>query len=269
MMRWRWRSRVVPWNHGRVSAEKPGKARYLEIEEWLRGQCVSLPAGSSLPTEIELAERFGVSRMTARRAFQRLTQLGLIERRRGAGSFVLPPPLHREESVLHSFTQDMSARGLTPSSKILRAEVGAAPASAAALGLSPADWVVSIERVRYADGVAVALERTALPGEFARVLDADLEHGSLHQALADLGREMGRATGYVTARLASTEEARLLDLTVPAALLVESRLITDRAGRPMESTETAYVGSRWVIDTGSFVAAVPADVRPAGLGARG
>lgn len=234
--------------------ETRGRARYLEIEEWLRAQCASLPAGSSLPTETEVAERFQVSRMTARQAFQRLAQLSLIERRRGAGSFVLPPPLHREEKILHSFTQDMLARGLTPTSRIIRAEVGASPAAAAALGMSPAQWVVTIERVRYADGVAVAIERTALPGEFAPVLDADLEQGSLHQALAGLGRQMGRASGYVTARLATTEEARLLDLAAPAALLVETRLITDLSGRPVESTESAYVGSRWVMDTGSFVA---------------
>lgn len=231
----------------------PRKARYLEIEEWLRTQCAARPAGSILPTELDLAEMFEVSRMTARQAFQRLAQQGLIERRRGAGSFVLPPPLHREESVLHSFTQDMIARGLTPSSKLLRAEVGTAPDAAATLGLSPTAWVVMIERVRYADGVAIALEKTALPGEFASVLDADLEQGSLHRALASLGRRLGRATGYVTARLASAEEARELDLVVPATLLVETRLITDLAGRPAESTQSAYVGSRWVIDTGSFV----------------
>ncbi len=249
---------VAAWNHGVVTAGNQGKARYLEIEEWLRVQCSSLPTGSLLPTENELAERFGVSRMTARQAYQRLAQLGLIERRRGAGSFVLPPPLHREEAVLRSFTQDMRARGLTPSSKVIRAEVGTSPAAATALGLSPTQWVVSIERVRYADGVAVALERTALPGEFAPVLEADLEHGSLHQALAGLGRELGRASGYVTARLATPQETSLLELTEPAALLVETRLITDRTGRPVESTESAYVGARWVLDTGSFVAPVTA-----------
>jgi GntR family transcriptional regulator len=234
------------------------RARYRDIEDWLRRQCASLPPGSPLPTELELAERFEVSRMTARHAFQELAQQGLIERRRGAGSFVLPAALHRQESVLHSFTEDMRSRGLEPSSRLLRAEVGAAPAQAAALGLPPSAWIVMIERVRCADGVAVALESAALPGEFAPVLQADLEHGSLHQALADLGRQMGRATGFVTARLATTEEARLLGLEVPAALLVENRLITDVSGRPVESTQTAYVASRWAIDTGSFVAAMPA-----------
>lgn len=248
---------------GAVSAEKAGTARYTEIEEWLRRLCATRPPGSGLPSEVEVAEQFGVSRMTARKAFQNLVHAGLIARRKGAGSFVLPAPLHRPEGVLRSFTQDMVARGLTPSSRLVRGDVGAAPEAAAALGLRPADWVVTIERVRYADDVAVALERTVLPGDFAPVLQADLEQGSLHRALADLGRQMGRASGYVTARLATNDEAHLLGVELPAALLVESRTITDTTGRIIENTQSAYVGSRWVIDTGSFVAPVtPSQTEP-------
>jgi len=121
------------------------------------------------------------------------------------------------------------------------------------LGLSPESWVVRVDRVRCANGIPIALEKAVLLGEAEPVLKFDLERGSLQAALASLGRRLGRATGYVTARLASVEEAQLLDLSMPAALLVETRLITDVNGRPVESTETAYVGSRWVIDTGAFV----------------
>lgn len=240
-----------------MATEPGGPTRYVEIEDWLRRLCMTQAAGTPLPSEMETAERFGVSRMTARKAFQNLAHQGLIERRKGSGSFVLPAPLHRNEGVLRSFTQDMLDRGLTPTSKLLRADVGTAPEAAAALGLSPAEWVVTIERIRYADGTAVALEKTTLPGEFAPVLQADLERGSLHRALANLGRVLGRARGYVTARLATPEEATLLDIPAPAALLVETRTITDDTGRTIENTQSAYVGSRWVIDTGSFVAPVP------------
>ena len=74
---------------------------------------------------------------------------------------------------------------------------------------------------------------------------------------------MGRASGYVTARLATNDEAHLLGVELPAALLVESRTITDTTGRIIENTQSAYVGSRWVIDTGSFVAPVtPSQTEP-------
>ncbi|QIK73167.1 GntR family transcriptional regulator [Propioniciclava coleopterorum] len=228
-------------------------ARYKEIESWLRAKCQSSAPGTLLPPELELAEQFQVSRMTARQAVQNLAQEGLIERRRGVGSFVAAQPLHRADAVLYSFTQDMTRRGLRPTSKVLAAAVGTAPAEAEALGLPSTAWVVRIDRIRYANDLPVARERVTLPGDYAGVLEYDLAAGSLHAALADMGRVMARASGYVMARLATGEDAKLLDLELPATLLVETRLITDVEGRPVERTETSYVGSRWVIDTGSYV----------------
>jgi GntR family transcriptional regulator len=243
------------WNTEPVSKDTQAKRdpRYREIEAWLREKCGRLPVGALLPSEMELAARFEVSRMTARHAVQMLVQEGLVDRRRGAGSFVAAPPLHRLESTLRSFTQDMVLRGLVPSSRILRAEIGTDPVAAGRLVLPPDSWVVRIDRIRMASGVPVAIERAVLPGAFADVLSSDLATGSLHAALATMGRRMGRATGYVTARLATSEEAGLLGLKPPVPLLVESRLITDTSGRPVESTETVYVASRWVIDTGSYI----------------
>lgn len=235
----------------------PGPARYRVIEAWLRERCATLPAGSLLPAESELAERFQVSRMTARQALQNLAAEGLIERRRGAGTFVAPTPLHRADSVLLSFTQDMQRRGMTASSRIVSAGLITSPAEAVQLGRRPDTWVVRIDRIRLADGVPVARERATLPEEFKAVLDHDLESGSLDTALTKLGRQWGKASGYVSARLASEDDAQALELEMPAALLVESRLVYDVEGRPVERTETAYVASRWVIDTGLYVPAQP------------
>lgn len=228
-------------------------ARYREIEQWLRERCLNEAPGTALPAETELAVRFSVSRMTARHAFEGLAREGLIERHRGVGSFVAVAPLHRAESVLYSFTDDMIRRGVYPSSRLLSAEVGSAPRSASALGLEPEAWLVTIDRVRLADGIPVARERVSLPHEFVGVLDYDLESGSLHAALAEMGRILGKATGHVMGRLASAEEGNLLNLYPPAALLVETRTVTDLSGARVEHTETSYVGSRWVIDTGPYV----------------
>ena len=240
-----------------MSNERPS-TRYEEIAAWLRDQCAQRAPGDQLPAESELVSRFSVSRMTARHAVQVLVDEGLVERRKGSGTFVAAPALHRPESVLRSFSQDMRRRGLEPASRVLRAEAGSDPRSAERLGLPPESWLVLIDRVRLFSSTAIALERTSLPGEHAGVLEADLASGSLHEALAELlsaqGRHLGRASGYVTARLASPEEAELLDLQAPAALLVESRLVRDESGRAVEATETAYAGSRWVIDTGAYVA---------------
>jgi len=69
-----------------------------------------------------------------------------------------------------------------------------------------------------------------------------------------MGRVISHAHGYVTARLATEEEGEPLELELPTSLLVESRVIYDDSDRPVERTETAYVASRWVIDTGSYQA---------------
>ena len=115
--------------------------------------------------------------MTARRAFQNLAERGLIERHRRIGSRVRPAPLHRQDSILRPFTDEMRRRGLTPSSRLIRAELGASPLAAQQLGLPPTEWVVTIQRLRFADGTPVALETANLPNDFAGVLDEDLEQG--------------------------------------------------------------------------------------------
>ena len=232
-----------------------GAPRYREIEAWLRAKCQSSPPGTQLPPEVELADRFDVSRMTARQAVLNLAHEGLVERHRGVGTFVAARPLHRADSILYSFTDDMRRRGMVPSSRIISVGMGSSPAEAVALGLPSTAWLVCIDRVRLADGVPVARERVRLPGEFRAVLDHDLEGGSLHAALAEMGRVLGRATGYVRAQLATPKDAELLRLDLPATLLVETRVIHDLDDRPVESTETSYVGSRWVINTGSYVPA--------------
>lgn len=228
------------------------RPRYKEIEDWLIEHCKTLPPGSLLPSEPELATKFSVSRMTARQAVQNLAKAGLVDRRRGAGTFVAPPLLHRQEGLLLSFTEDMRQRGMQSSSRVLTGEVATSPEDAIALGLQPSGWIVRLERVRYADNVPLAIERVSLPGEFSEVLNFDLENGSLHDALRSLGRQMSHARGYVTARLATDAEAEILGLVSPVPLLVESRTIYDPAERPVERTETAYVAARWVIDTGTY-----------------
>jgi GntR family transcriptional regulator len=240
---------------GRTPTVSNGQPRYQEIEDWLTELCNSLPAGSLLPSEPELAARFSVSRMTARQAVQNLARAGRIDRRRGAGTFVAPPRLHRDEGILLSFTEDMRRRGMKTSSRVIRSEIVTSPDDAVALGLQPSSWVVKIERVRFADDVPLALERVRLPGSLSAVLDADLEHTSLHEWIRRAGHTIDHATGYVTARLADKGDAELLELTLPAALLVESRMVYDGNGRPLERTETAYVASRWVIDTGMWAQA--------------
>lgn len=225
------------------------QSRYREIERYLRTLVEQGRPGAPLPSEAELCERFSVSRMTVRQALQELTNDGLIERRRGKGTFVAHRPVHRRPGVFLSFTEEMNRRGMLATSRLLKAGTDdPRPVETQDLVLAPDSKVVRLIRVRMADGVPVALEDTALIPELVGVLDEDLVDGSLHSALRSHGVLATRAVGTITARLARASETELLDLPPQAALLVELRILFDQENRAFERTQTRYVADRYVID---------------------
>jgi len=224
--------------------------RRRAIESWLRTQVASGRAGDPLPSESELAARFEVSRMTARQAVQSLEAEGLVQRRRGAGTFVAPQALHRHSGPLMSFTEDMRRRGMAASSRLLTAEMReCGPGEAGALHLAVGQRLVAIQRLRLADGTPLAIESVSLVPALAGVLAADLEAGSLHEALRRMGHSPTTALVRISARIATSAESTLLDVPRRAAILQETRTVSDQHGTPIEFTTTAYVADRYDIDT--------------------
>lgn len=224
-------------------------SRYPEIERWLRSFVRDGRVGDLIPSETELATRFGVSRMTARRAVQNLAAEGVVVRHPGAGTYIAPAPLHRHSGPLMSFTEEMRRRGLTASSVVLTAELrGGMPNELVALRLPAASRVVNLIRVRLADRIPMALESTVLPPDFASVLAADLVQGSLHALLAAMGRVPTVAACRISARPATSREATQLELKRNVPVLVEDRVIADEHRVPIERTTTVYDAKRYDID---------------------
>ena len=218
---------------------------YLEIERALRAEITEMEPGDAIPTESQLCERFGVSRMTVRAGVARLVEQGLLSRTRGKGTFVAQPRVHRQAWRLRSFSQDMRDRGLRPSSRLLEiAQEVASPDIARILG----PRVVLVRRLRLADDRPMALERTLLIPACAAVLGADLERGSLHEALAELGYRPAVARGSIRPQPASEEDAGTFEVPVGEPLLVETRLVYDADGTPIEHTESRYSPRRYVLD---------------------
>ena len=223
--------------------------RYREIETWLRKLVRDGEPGELIPSEVEVAARFKVSRMTARQAVMNLLREGLVDPKRGAGTFIASTPIHRTEGVLFSFTEDMYRRGKKPSSVMLSSGLEAASArDREALKLKGRQKVVVIKRLRLADDIPLSIERVALIPECSEVLSADLINGSLHENMRAIGYGPSTANCWLQARIADRSEAKLLEIPSGTPLLVETRVISDAKGTIIEFTETAYASNRYVID---------------------
>jgi GntR family transcriptional regulator len=220
--------------------------RYLEIADYLRRLIAASRPGDRLPSEAELCERFGVSRMTVRQAVQLLANERLLVRRRGEGTFTAPRVVARLLGSPLSFTESMRRRGLRASSRMLHSGwIDPSPEDRAALHLPVGSRAIVVERLRLADDQPMAIERVVAPPTCAGILEEDLAGGSLHDAFERLGRIPTRAQARVSARPASDIERRLLGLDPDGVVLSERRTIDDQDGVPIEHTETLYVAERY------------------------
>jgi GntR family transcriptional regulator len=137
----------------------------------------SLPPETQLPPEEGLVERFKVSRTTVRKAILNLIERGLVEVRRGKGTFVTQPRITQELTELTGFVEDIQALGRHPTARLLDKRIVAADDTVAhRLALAPGTLVVRLQRVRLADGVAMSFDETYLPRDIGeKVAENDLE----------------------------------------------------------------------------------------------
>src|ERR1700746_2049863 len=134
----------------------------------------SLPPGTRLPSEDSLVQEYAVSRTTIRAAIQSLVQQGLVEIRRGKGTFVTHPKITQELTELTGFVEDMQALGLHAISKVLDQQIAAAKQVVARqLAFPQGPPVVRIQRVRLADGMPLSFDETYLPKELGEKVMAD------------------------------------------------------------------------------------------------
>ncbi len=227
---------------------------YLQLKDTLETQ---IRAGvyrrhERLPSERELSEQFGVSRMTARHALLALVNDGAVYTRIGKGTFVAAPKIDQQLQSLSGFSHEIRLRGNRPSSRVLEARIShATPDAAAALGLTGGDDVVILARLRLADELPLAFETAYLPAALVPgLLNHDFTVESLYDVLErDYKLQLTHAEQRIEAGLATPRELELLQVAAPAAVLRMRRLTLAADRTPVEWVLSTYRGDRYSFRT--------------------
>ncbi|MEN3293377.1 MAG: GntR family transcriptional regulator [Burkholderiales bacterium] len=216
---------------------------YLILKEELAG--VRDPQ-QPLPSELELASRFKVSRITMRKALDQLVQEGLIYRRRGLGSFV-KEAVTTAGSERKGLLENIIRMAGKTTVRVLSLEVVPASAAvAAALGLNAGDGVVKAVRLRSMKNDPVSHITTFVPEQFGACLQrAALAKKPMLGLLEESGIDIATASQTVTARLADTTVAGLLQIDVGSALLAVNRVVRDAEGRAVQLLHGLYRPDRY------------------------
>ncbi len=218
---------------------------YLQLAEAIRGRIKDglIRTGDALPSERELSDAVGISRVTVRKAIDILLREGLLSRRHGSGTYIAPR-IEQPGALLAGFSADMINRGLKPSSVWIERATGLpTPDEAMSLVLTLDQPVQRLTRVRMADGEPLAIESAVIP---CHVLpDIGIVDVSLYAALDTLGQRPVRGLQRLQASLATAQEAKLLAVPVGAAVLRIERRGFLASGAPIELTRSAYRGDRY------------------------
>lgn len=218
---------------------------YMQLAQSLRQQIIEgkILAGEALPSERDLCELMGASRVTVRKAIELLIEDGMLSRRQGSGTYVTPR-IQAPGSYLTSFSEDALARGKSASTLwMAKVEDVASDEEVRLLELDNGAKVLRLSRVRMADGEPLAIENAVVPAD---MLPSAGELGnSLYKALAERGNRPISGQQKIRAALAGPNESKLLGIDEGSELLRIERLTRRADGRPVELTRSAYRGERY------------------------
>lgn len=222
---------------------------YRQIYSLLRGRIVEgeYAPDAALPTEDELVERYGVSRVTVRSALKLLAEEGLVVRQPGKGTFVSPGPLV-EETVhrLQGFAELLMAH---PDQRMEVMSMESLPASAEVaeqLDIGGGETVLRIRRRHLVRGSIVALAVLYLPYWFGELLTpTDISSTPIYTLIASRTSEkIAKATQRINAIAADEDVAKVLSVVVGTPLLLVRRTTYAHSGRPLEYIKLHHLGHR-------------------------
>jgi GntR family transcriptional regulator len=231
-------------------APAPGLPLYRRIEADLRERIRTgrLRPGGQVATEPELMAEFGVSRATVRQALAGLVAEGLLEIRRGLGTYVTARRFEHTIGGFYSFSREIEQHGLLPGTTVLGlATVPAEADVAEALGVAAGTPVVALRRLRLAGPDPLVVETSHLPAaRFPGLETVDFNAVRLYDTLVDrYACRPTRARETFEPVLLTNDEARLLDQSAGAPALRVERTAFDQDDRPIEFCRSTVRGDRY------------------------
>ncbi|HNX32131.1 MAG TPA: GntR family transcriptional regulator [Holophaga sp.] len=189
---------------------------HLQLYELLKEkiEAHTFAPGSMIPSERELSTQYELNRMTVRGALRLLVEEGYLRTIHGKGTFVSGPKFMRDLEEMKGFSQALREKGIKPSDRLVYREVlPAGTFIASRLGVSPADQVVRLVRLRSGNGTPIAIEEAFVPsGLIPELMDLDLHVISLYEAFELHGIHPERAVQTLSMVQVSGGEAKLLKL---------------------------------------------------------
>lgn len=237
---------------------QPPKARYQQVADRLRDaiQRGEYGPGDSLPSQPELARRYGLNQTSISRAISVLRHEGLVRVEQGRGAFVQEmPTVRRVRRIPHSgsrdssFATEMRRLGLDPKTDLVKTVVARAPAEIAERLSIPEDRDVLVRRRHmYASGRPIQLATSYIPLDVAGgrdVADPDTNPALLYERLADRGHRVIRFVEEIEVRRPDTDEADFLELPEGQPVIVVVRLAHDQHDRVMDVAVNVLNGYQW------------------------
>jgi GntR family phosphonate transport system transcriptional regulator len=201
-----------------------------------------------LPSENDLADQFGVNRHTARRAIAGLVQRGVIFKRKGGGSYLVPEVIEYAIGERTRFSVNITRQGREPARTLLKFEERPVHGkAAAALQLKEGSRAVFLYLIGMADEIPITLVKTYLPAKrfphfVERYQEArySMTKSLAHYGISDYKREVTRCI----ARMPTPEDIRYLRQSESTPVLAVESIDVDLEGRPIVYHETSYAGER-------------------------
>lgn len=203
--------------------------------------------GARLPTEAQLAQRFGVNRHTLRRAMASLQDRGLIRVEQGRGTFVQEDVIDYLIGKRTRFSENVRRLGRKPGGRLLRGEeLPAESRVARGLGIRPGRLVTLIELIHAVDNRPLSITAHFFPSQrFDGLIRAYQESGSITQSLKKFGvQDYFRRQTRVTARLPSASDARFLNMPRTQPIVIAESINVDETGAPIEFAIARCAGQR-------------------------